>query len=100
MKVKIGEGRKDLFVGTALSSRLPLSLHSHAREEKRDFATPLHLHVHLFLPRLRRATTSSKWVSRPSYTCRVLLAPGYVGSNSGSRQTEGKRRASVTEQFQ
>lgn len=32
-KVEVGEGRKDLFVGTAVSSRLPLSLHSHAREE-------------------------------------------------------------------
>lgn len=79
LKVEVGEGHKDLFAGTALSSRLPLSLHSHVRKEKKgDFATLLHLRVHLF-PWLCRATVNSKWMSRPSYTCCMLFVPAVQG---------------------
>jgi len=49
MKVEVGEGHKDLFVGTGFFKPAPFVLaFARKKRKKGDLATPLHLRVHLF----------------------------------------------------
>lgn len=91
MKVAVGKGHKDLFVGTTPSSRLPLSLHSHARGGKKGTLQPRCTCV---------CTCSCDYAVRLQVRngCRALVTPAAsylclacTGSNSGSRQNWGRK---------
>lgn len=88
-----GGAQEFISRGPALPSRLPLSLHSHVREEKKGrLCNPVALACTL-VP----AATSCK----SEGGCRALVTPAafylcLAGSNSGSK-TRGEKRGSITE---
>lgn len=79
LKVEVGEGHKDLFARTAFSSRLPLSLYSHVRKEKKMEALQPRCTCVYTCSRDYVVRVNSKWMSRPSYTCCMLFVPAVQG---------------------
>lgn len=67
-------------------------------KKERGLCNPVALACALVPVTTSRATTSSKWVSRPSYTCCCVAHAWRMGSNSGSfRQTERERASLISE---